>query len=95
MIQLEAFENFKEGNFFIVFSQRVLRIDQMESDTGRKFVSWQQLQKFVLQRLRAREYVQVINIRTLEMLWLDPNKIDEYTADMGILDTTNNPKTIS
>ena len=87
----EAFEDFKNGNIYILFSQRALKISELESDTGRKFVNWNQCAKFALQRLRAREYVQIINVKTLEMLWLDYNKIDEYTADMGILDMSAKP----
>lgn len=82
---MEDFEEFKNGNNYILFSQKALKIADLESDTGKKYATWATAVRFALQRLRMKEYVQIINVKTLEMLWLDPYKLDDYTGDMGIL----------
>ena len=80
-------EAFMENGVFIVFSKKIMKIQDIDSMEGKRFTDWNQLVRYVLQRLRVRELVQIVDCKTFECVWLKPDKIDEYTQSGGILNT--------
>ena len=78
-------EDFKQNGIFIVFAQKMLKLQDISAQTGKKFIDWNQLVRYCVQQLRSNKWVQVVDVKTLESTWLQPTKLDDYTQSGGIL----------
>jgi hypothetical protein len=86
MIKLLNEELMSNGTF-IVTSQKLMNLKDIQSTEGKKFLDWSQLVRYCVQQLRSNKYVQIIDVKTLEVVWLVPNQLEVYQQSGGILNT--------
>lgn len=79
-------EDFMENGNYIVASQKIMKIQDIESMQGKRFMDWSQLIRYCIQQLKQNKYVEIINVKTYEILWLKPNELQTYLQSGGILD---------
>lgn len=79
-------EDFMENGNYIVASQKIMKIQDIESMQGKRFTDWTQLVRYCIQQLKQNKYVEIINVKTFEILWLKPAELKTYMQSGGILD---------
>ena len=87
MIRLVNEEFMENGNYIVVASERaIIKVQDLESTKGKHFTDWTQLVRYCIQQLKQNKYVEIINVKTYEILWLKPAELKTYIQSGGILD---------
>jgi hypothetical protein len=79
-------EEFMKNGNFIVYSQKILRLADIDSMEGKKLTNWNQVVRFCLQQLRLNRWVEIIDMKTFNAVWLKPDSLEQYIQSGGILD---------
>jgi hypothetical protein len=81
-------EDVGDNGIFIVTAQKILKLQDLTSTQGKRITSWNQVVRYAIQQLKMKKWVQIVDCKTFESIWLQPNNINDYTQSGGILNIT-------
>lgn len=80
-------EEFMSNGMFIVYFMKLKTVKDLQNSTGKRFTDWNQLIRYCVQKLTVKNYVQIVDMKTLESMWLSPDNLNVYTQSGGVLST--------